>query len=153
MARTRHPDDLRSIPGVGPAIAADLRRLGVRRTTDLAGRDPQELYERLEGLDGGHVDRCVLYVFRAAVHHAGGASGDPELAKWWNWKDGGLAERLGLVWEQRAAAPERSAQRGGAAPEPQAAPPLARPRGAAARPRRSSRTPPGPGRRRSSRRG
>jgi hypothetical protein len=101
MARTRHPDDLRSIPGVGPAIAADLRRLGVRRTTDLASRDPQELYERLEDLDGGHVDRCVLYVFRAAVHHAGGASGDPELAKWWNWKDGGLAERLGLVWEQR----------------------------------------------------
>jgi len=74
----------------------------VRRTTDLAGRDPQELYERLEGLDGGRVDRCVLYVFRAAVHHASGASGDPELAKWWNGKDGGLAERLGLIWEQRA---------------------------------------------------
>lgn len=87
---------------MGPAIAADLRRLGVRRTTDLVGRDPQELYERLEDLDGGPVDRCVLYVFRAAVHRAGGASGDPELAKWWNWKDGGLAERLGLVWEQRA---------------------------------------------------
>ena len=89
---------------MGPAIAADLRRLGVRRTIDLAGRDPQELYERLEELDGGHLDRCVLYVFRAAVHHAGGASGDPELAKWWNWKDGGLAERLGLVWQQRAGA-------------------------------------------------
>jgi hypothetical protein len=42
----------------------------------------------------------VLYVFRAAVHHAEGADGDPELAMWWNWKDGGLAERLGLVWVQ-----------------------------------------------------
>jgi hypothetical protein len=101
MAHARHPDDLRSIPGVGPATAADLRRLGVLRTTDLAGLDPQDLYDRLEDLDGHHVDRCVLYVFRAAVHHAGGASGDPELAKWWNWRDGGLAERLGLVPRQR----------------------------------------------------
>jgi hypothetical protein len=96
MARTRHPDDLRSIPGVGPAIAADLRRLGVRRTTDLASRDPQELYERLEDLDGGHVDRCVLYVFRCAVHYAGEPEPDGELTKWWNWKDGGLAQERGL---------------------------------------------------------
>ncbi len=102
MATARHPDELQSIPGVGPSIAADLRRLGVRRPADLAGRDPQQLYEQFEELAGEHVDRCVLYVFRAAVHHAGGAGGDPELAKWWNWKDGGLAERLGLVWEQRS---------------------------------------------------
>jgi hypothetical protein len=101
MARAPHPDELQSIPGVGPSIAADLRRLGIRRTADLAGRDPQQLYEQLEGLAGHHVDRCVLYVFRAAVYHVGGAGGDPELAAWWNWKDGGLAERLGLVWEQR----------------------------------------------------
>ena len=87
---------------MGPSIAADLRRLGVRHTADLAGRDPQQLYGQLEELAGEHVDRCVLYVFRAAVHHADGAVGDPELAKWWNWKDGGLAERLGLVWEQRS---------------------------------------------------
>jgi hypothetical protein len=100
MARTPHPDELQSIPGVGPSIAADLRRLGVRRTGDLAGRDPQRLYDQLEELAGEHVDRCVLYVFRAAVHHAEGADGDPELALWWNWKDGGLAERLGLVWVQ-----------------------------------------------------
>ena len=102
MTSTRHADDLRSIPGVGPATAADLRRLGVLQTTDLASRNAQDLYDRLEDLEGHHVDRCVLYVFRAAVHHAGGASGDPELAKWWNWKDGGLAERLGLVGEQRS---------------------------------------------------
>lgn len=101
MARVRHPDNLQSIPGVGPSIASDLRRLGIRRPADLAGRDPQELYDELESAAGHHQDRCVLYVFRAAVHHAGGADGDPELAKWWNWKDGGLAERLGLDWAQR----------------------------------------------------
>jgi hypothetical protein len=102
MSPPRHSDPLQRIPGVGPSIAADLRRLGVRRPADLAGRDPQALYDEFERLTGAHVDRCVLYVFRCAVHVAGGADGDPELLKWWNWKDGGLAERLGLVWEQSA---------------------------------------------------
>jgi hypothetical protein len=102
MTSTRPTDSLQRIPGVGPSIAADLRRLGVRRPADLTGRDPQALYDELERLVGAHVDRCVLYVFRSAVYVAGGAEGDPELAKWWNWKDGGLAERLGLVWQQTA---------------------------------------------------
>jgi hypothetical protein len=97
MTRAHRKDDLQRIPGVGPAMAADLRRLGIAREADLAGRDPQALYDELERLTGHHVDRCVLYVFRAAAHHAGGAGGDPELEKWWNWKDGGLAERLGLT--------------------------------------------------------
>jgi hypothetical protein len=87
---------------VGPTIAADLRRVGVRRPADLVGRDPQALYDELEYLSAAHIDRCVLYVFRAAVHFAGGAGGDPELLKWWNWKDGGLAERRGLVWGRSA---------------------------------------------------
>lgn len=29
------------------------------------------------------VDRCMLYVFRCAVYY----EHDPELLKWWNWKD------------------------------------------------------------------
>lgn len=90
-------DDLQSIPGVGPSIAEDLRRLGVGRAADLVGRDPQALYDDLERLSGSHVDRCVLYVFRAAVHFAETAQPDPELTKWWNWKDGGVAERRGLL--------------------------------------------------------
>ena len=97
-------DDLRSIPGIGPSMAADLRLLGMERPSDLAGRDPQALYDELERLSGTHMDRCVLYVFRSAVHYAGTPQPDaePELTKWWNWKDGGLAERLGLVGEQKS---------------------------------------------------
>ena len=99
MRRAAHDpaDDLRTIPGVGPSIAGDLRRLGIRRVADLRRRDPEELYRRLEELAGTHVDRCVLYVFRSSVYFAGEAHPEPELAKWWNWKDGGLAERRGLV--------------------------------------------------------
>jgi hypothetical protein len=36
---------------------------------------------------GAHVDRCALYVFRCAVYFASEAKPDPELLKWWNWKD------------------------------------------------------------------
>ena len=98
------PDDLRRIPGVGPSTAADLRLLGVTRVEDLRSRDPQALYEELERLQGGHVDRCVLYVFREAVYFATAAAPEAELTKWWNWKDGGTAERRGLVRQPRGAA-------------------------------------------------
>jgi hypothetical protein len=37
---------------------------------------------------GRHVDRCVLYTFRCAVYFASESKHDPELLKWWNWKDG-----------------------------------------------------------------
>ncbi|MFZ5427289.1 MAG: helix-hairpin-helix domain-containing protein [Thermodesulfobacteriota bacterium] len=80
---------LRTIPGIGPAMARDLWDLGVRRIEDLARRDPQEMYESLCALTGKHQDRCVLYVFREAVYFAKTPPDerDPDKLKWWNWKD------------------------------------------------------------------
>ena len=78
--------ELQRIPGVGPSIAQDLLDLDVRRVVDLKGADPEELYERLCTLRGGHIDRCVLYVFRCAVYYASNDAHDPDLLKWWNWK-------------------------------------------------------------------
>lgn len=84
--------DLRRIPGVGPRMAEDLMRLGYGGVAELAGQDPEEMYRRLMALEGRHVDRCVLYVFRSAVHFAESRDPDPAAAafQWWNWKDGGL---------------------------------------------------------------
>src|SRR6266404_1036261 len=79
--------DLSRIPGVGPAIASDLYRLGVREVAELRGRDPESLYTDLCGQVCKPVDRCVLYVFRCAVYFASESRPDPELLKWWNWKD------------------------------------------------------------------
>jgi len=78
---------------VGPSIARDLDELGVREVAGLRGRDPEELYERLCALRGQRIDRCVLYVFRSAVYYAGRSVHDPELLKWWNWKDRRNARR------------------------------------------------------------
>jgi hypothetical protein len=81
--------NLSRIPGVGPSIAADLCRLGVREVAQLRGRNAESLYAELCREVGGHVDRCVLYVFRCAVYFASESKPDPELLKWWNWKDAG----------------------------------------------------------------
>lgn len=90
----RSPDEkdaclkgLRTIPGVGKSIAEDLWELGIRQVDDLVDRDPTQLYERLCRVKGYKVDRCMLYVLRCAVYYASNTVHDPELLKWWNWKD------------------------------------------------------------------
>lgn len=80
-------DDLQRIPGIGPVLAQKLRLLGIEGVADLRGRDPEQLYRRLEGIVGQPVDRCVLYVFRCAVYFAEHELHEPELLKWWNWKE------------------------------------------------------------------
>lgn len=77
---------LQALPGVGPSIAQDLFDLGFRRPEDLRGHDPEALYSRLAVLRGSHQDRCLLYVFRCAVHAAENPDAPAPLRLWWNWK-------------------------------------------------------------------
>jgi len=87
--------NLSVIPGIGPSIATDLYSLGIREVGELRGANPEHLYTRLCEKQGQHVDRCVLYVFRCAVYYVSRSSHDPELLKWWNWKDGKRSARQG----------------------------------------------------------
>ena len=79
--------DLQAIPGVGPAIAADLNGIGITQVAQLRRADPQALYERVNAWKGRRQDRCLLYVFRCAVYYASRPVHEPEKLKWWNWKD------------------------------------------------------------------
>ena len=72
---------LREIPNVGPAMAADLLKLGVRRLEDAAGRDPDEMYHELCALDSRRHDPCVRDVFAAVVSFAEGGRARP----WWEF--------------------------------------------------------------------
>ena len=81
------PNDLTQIPGVGNSIARDLISIGISEVHDLGDRDPEDLYLQLCDQKGIAVDRCMLYVFRCAVYYATVSPHDPELLKWWNWKD------------------------------------------------------------------
>jgi hypothetical protein len=58
---------LEDIPNVGPAIAADLRRLGIRSPAELLGRDPYAMYDDLCRVTGKRHDPCLLDMFIAAV--------------------------------------------------------------------------------------
>ncbi len=87
MPRSPSVDDLQSIPSIGPSLAEDLRRLGFITVSDLAPADPEEMYRRLCRITRSKQDRCVLYCFRCAVYYASRSRHQPELLKWWNWKD------------------------------------------------------------------
>ena len=79
--------DLRSLPGVGKAIAEDLREIGVNTPADLVGRSADDLYAQVCARQG-YIDRCLLYTFRCAIYVASTPDPDPGLVQWWKWKDG-----------------------------------------------------------------
>jgi nucleotidyltransferase/DNA polymerase involved in DNA repair len=88
--KTVSKDAIRSlsvIPGIGPALAADLYLLGIHTVESLGGRDPETLYRKLSKLIGQPVDRCVLYTFRCAVYFASEAEPEPGKLQWWRWMD------------------------------------------------------------------
>jgi len=80
-------NNLQTIPGVGPNIARDLTDIGIRQVSDLKDKDPRQMYDDLCALRKQRIDRCVLYVFRCAKYYASNESHEPDLLKWWNWKD------------------------------------------------------------------
>jgi hypothetical protein len=86
--------EFRQVPGVGKSIAEDLWNLGLRSVSDLKNWDPEDLYVRLCAFQGTHIDRCMLYVFRCAVYYASNDIHDPELLKWWNWRDRVLSSQV-----------------------------------------------------------
>lgn len=58
---------LTDIPNIGPAMAGDLRLLGIDAPMQLDGQDPVALYLRLCRLTGARHDPCVLDTLMAAV--------------------------------------------------------------------------------------
>jgi hypothetical protein len=78
---------LEEIPGIGKVIAQHLRDIGINSVEQLKRKDPEKLYKRLCKFKASPVDKCMLYVLRCAVYYASNKKHDPELLKWWNWKD------------------------------------------------------------------
>ncbi len=70
---------LEQLPNIGPAIAADLRLIGIHTPRELKGRDAFVLYQKLNAATGKRHDPCVLDTFIAAVDFMSGAAAAP----WW----------------------------------------------------------------------
>ena len=75
------------IPGVGKSLSRDIVDLGYKKINELKDENPEVMYQNLMDLRDEQIDRCVLYVFRCAVYYASNTTHEPELLKWWNWKD------------------------------------------------------------------
>ena len=81
MKKTKQtiPEGLESIPNVGPAIAAKLQSLGISSLSELADKDPYQMYNDLCDLTGERHDPCLLDVFISAVSFVKGGPSMP----WW----------------------------------------------------------------------
>jgi hypothetical protein len=80
-ARADDCQALEQLPNIGPALAADLRRLGIRHPGELRSRDPFQLYQALCQATGKRQDPCVLDTFMAATDFMRGAAPTP----WWHY--------------------------------------------------------------------
>ena len=72
---------LEQLPNIGPAMARDLRLIGIQHPRDLAGRDGWALYQALCRATGKRQDPCVLDTFLAIVDFMHGAPPAP----WWRY--------------------------------------------------------------------
>ena len=72
---------LESIPNIGPALARDLRTIGIASPDQLRGRDAFALYQSLNRATQARHDPCVLDTFMAAVDFMDGAAALP----WWHY--------------------------------------------------------------------
>jgi len=70
---------LTDLPNVGPAVAADLRRLGIDSPEQLKGRDAFALYDQLCAITGRRQDPCVIDVFLSITRFMDGDEARP----WW----------------------------------------------------------------------
>lgn len=72
---------LEQLPNIGPAIAADLRLIGIRHPQQLCDKDAHALYQQLCAATGQRHDPCVLDTFMAATDFMRGAPPAP----WWHY--------------------------------------------------------------------
>ena len=70
---------LEQLPNIGPALAADLRLIGIGHPAELRGKDAFVLYQKLCAATGQRHDPCVLDTFMAATDFMRGAPAAP----WW----------------------------------------------------------------------
>ena len=70
---------LEQLPNIGPALARDLRLIGIYHPCDLLEKDPYTMFDKLCHITKQHHDPCVLDVFISVVRFMQGAPKQP----WW----------------------------------------------------------------------
>ncbi|PYS81568.1 MAG: hypothetical protein DMF70_09110 [Acidobacteria bacterium] len=76
---------LHDLVSIGPAMLRDLELLRIRSVTQLARKNPRQMYRNLCRLTGQTQDICCLDVFTAAVAQAKNPQLPVEQCQWWYW--------------------------------------------------------------------
>lgn len=76
-----HAEKLEQIPNIGPAIAEDLKLIGIHLPLDLKNKDPFELYLKLCHKTQKYHDPCVLDTMMSAVYFMNGKGSKT----WWHF--------------------------------------------------------------------
>jgi len=76
---------LQDLVSIGPAMMRDLELLRVRSVSQLAQKNPRQMYRDLCRLTGQRQDICCLDVFTAAVAQAKNPRLPVEQCQWWYW--------------------------------------------------------------------
>jgi len=74
---------LMDLPNVGPAMAKDLKFIGINAPEQLVGKDPLKLYQSLCRQRGARQDPCVLDVFISITCFMNGDEPRP----WWAYTE------------------------------------------------------------------
>ncbi len=74
---------LTDLPNVGPSIAGDLELIGIKKPTDLKGKDAYKLYQKLCRVTKQMHDPCVLDVFISITRFMDGEEPRP----WWDYTE------------------------------------------------------------------
>ncbi len=82
-------EELKTLPRVGDKVASCLWRIGIHKISELAYRDPEELYNLYNKLIGKQANRALLYIFRCAVYVTETPKEIQEKEKldWFYWND------------------------------------------------------------------
>jgi hypothetical protein len=91
-SRPALPARLEGLPNIGPAIARDLRAIGIARPDQLVGRDPLGTYLELGPAMGRRHDPCVLYTLISVRRFLDGEPAQP----WWTFTGEGRALLAGI---------------------------------------------------------
>jgi hypothetical protein len=70
---------LEDLPNIGPAMAGDLRLIGILMPEQLREQDAYEMYVSLCDKTGQRQDPCVIDVFLSVVYFMRGGAAKP----WW----------------------------------------------------------------------
>ena len=83
LSDARQVSNLRTLMNVGPAVEGYLSDLGIQSIEQLAGREPDELFDRLRRRIGKACDPCLHDTFSAIIHEARTGEKTP----WFAWTE------------------------------------------------------------------